>query len=197
MIEDELSKIWKSSPQEEQVKFDRSRFMLDVQSSLDKLQREVKIMYIREGLGAFIAIPMFSYYAYLLPNIVSQIGCALVVVFCLWLLYFMKTRNDLVPDKFSMSYLEYLKKTKVYLEDQKRLRENVFFWYVLPPVVAIWAMIGGTYFDNPENLDLLLTTIPISLVVGVGIHFMNVRSSKKVIVPRLEKVNKLIKTLEE
>ena len=109
----------------------------------------------------------------------------------------MKTRKDLVPDKFSMSYLEYLKKTKVYLEDQKRLRESVFLWYVLPPVVAIWAMIGGTYLDNPENLTLLIYTIVISLVAGTGIHFMNVRSSKKVIVPRLDKVNELIKTLEE
>lgn len=197
MLENELSKIWKSSPQEELVKFDKSRFMLDVQSSLDGFQKEVKIMYLRESLGAFIAIPMFSYYAFLLPNILSKVGCTLVVLFCIVILYLMKTRKDMVPDKFSMNYLAYLQKTKLYLEDQKRLRESVFLWYVLPLTICIWIMIGGIYLDNSDALNLMITIIIVSLPVGIGIHFMNLRSSKKVIVPRLNKVNNLIESLQE
>ena len=42
MIEDELVKIWQSSPNQERVKFEKSRLMIDVQSSLDRLHRFVK-----------------------------------------------------------------------------------------------------------------------------------------------------------
>ena len=42
MIEDELIKIWQSSSNEERIKFEKSKLMIELQSSLDRLNRRWK-----------------------------------------------------------------------------------------------------------------------------------------------------------
>ena len=79
MIEEELIKIWQSSPNQEVIKFEKSRLMLDVQSHLDRFQRGMKWLYLREALGAIIAIPIFIYFAFDIPHLISKIGAALIV----------------------------------------------------------------------------------------------------------------------
>ena len=197
MLEDELSKIWKSSPNQEQVKFDKSRLMLDVQSGVDDFHKQMKVLYIREALGAFIAIPMFSVYAFLAPHWLTQVGFALVALWAIYILYVLKKSKDQVPDQFSMNYLEYLQQTQTYLESSKKNRETVLIWYVAPMLVSIWIAMGGVYLEDPQSLNYLLLTVGISIVAGIVIHFLNRRSAKKFVEPKLEKVKNLIRTLQE
>ncbi|WP_338765611.1 hypothetical protein WAF17_02000 [Bernardetia sp. ABR2-2B] len=197
MLENELSKIWKSSPKQEQVKFDKSRFMLDVQSSVDDFHKQMKSMYIRESLGVFIVVPMFSYYAFNASHILTKIGFILVALSALYILYVMKKSKDKVPNKFSMSYLEYLQKTKEYLEDSKKNRETVIIWYILPIVLSLWIAMIGMYLTEPNKLNGLLIMGVISVVISIVLHFLNKRSAKKFVVPKLEKVNSLIENLKE
>ncbi|GAB5551110.1 MAG: hypothetical protein Sapg2KO_07010 [Saprospiraceae bacterium] len=196
MIEEELSKIWKSSPQEEQVKFDKSRFILDVQSSVDDFYKQMKILYIREALGAFIAIPMFVVYAFLLPHILTKIGFIMVALSAGYILLVLKKSKDSVPDQFSLNYLEYLQATKKFLEKSKRHRETVLIWYMSPMVVSIWIAMVGFYLEDPGNLNGLLITVAITILVSIAIHFLNQKSAKKVVAPKLDKVNNLIKSLK-
>jgi len=41
-MEEELIKIWQSSPNQERIKFERSRLMMDVQSSMDDFNKKIK-----------------------------------------------------------------------------------------------------------------------------------------------------------
>lgn len=197
MIEAELSKIWKSSPQQEQVKFDKSRFMLDVQASVDDFYKQMKILYIREALGAFIAIPMFLVYAFLATHILTKIGFTLVVLSAGYILLVLKKSKDQTPDQLSLTYLEYLQETKKFLEGSKRNRETVLIWYMAPMILSIWIAMVGFYLENPESLNVLLTTVAVSVIASVVIHFINQRSARKVVAPKLDKVNQLIKSLQE
>ncbi|NQZ77686.1 MAG: hypothetical protein HRT61_16525 [Ekhidna sp.] len=197
MMEDELIKIWKSSPEQEQVKFDKSRFMLDVQASVDDFYKQMKMLFIREAMGSFIAIPMFLFYAFLMPHVLTKIGFALVALGATYILYITKKAKNSVPNQFAMSYLQYLQDTKAFLEESKKQRETVVIWYLMPIVLPIWLAMVGFYLDRPESLNTLLLTIGVSILASVGIHFMNLRSANKVVAPRLEKVNKLLKTMEE
>lgn len=197
MLEDELSKIWKSSPNQEQVKFDKSRFMLDVQSNVDKFQKQMKQLYIRESLGSFIAIPMFAYYAFLAPHILTKIGFIMVALCAVYILYVIKKSKGQAPNQFSMSYLEYLQQTKTYLESSKKHRETVLQWYVLPMVLSIWVAMLGVYFEDPAALHVLIITGIVSVIASISIHFMNLRSAKKFVAPKLDEVNNLIETLQK
>ena len=197
MIEDELIKIWKSSPRQEQVKFDKSRFMLDVQSSVDDFYKQMKTLFIRESMGAFIAIPMFIIYSFQAPHILTKIGFFLVAVGAGYILYITKKSKLKVPDQFNLNYVDYLHKTKVYLEDSMRKRKAVVFWYLAPIVLPLWMAVLGEYLDNPDALNYMIITIGVSILASIGIYFMNRRSAQKFVAPKLEKVNSLIQELKE
>ena len=197
MIDNELIKIWKSSPHQEQVKFDKSRFMLDVQSSVDDFYKQVKALHIRESMGAFVAIPLFTIYAFLMPHLLSKIGFILVALGAVYILYVTKKSKSSVPDQFALNYLQYLQKTKEFLEKSKRYRETILIWYLLPIVLPLWLAMVGVYLDNADALNYMLVTVGVSIVASIGIHFMNKRSANKIVAPRLEKVNNLIKTMKE
>lgn len=196
MIDDELIKIWKSSPLQEQVKFDKSRFLLDVQSSVDDFYKQMKTLYIRESMGAFVAMPMFIAYAFLMPHILTKIGFILVALGVGYILYVIKKSKSKMPDQFAMSYLQYLQKTKEFLEESKRNRETVLIWYLLPIVAPLWLSMVGFYLNDSDALNYMLIAVGGSILASIGIHFMNRRSVKKLVVPKLEKVNDLIKTMK-
>ncbi|NLR93339.1 hypothetical protein [Flammeovirga agarivorans] len=197
MLENELSRIWKSSSKEEQIKFDKSRLLIEVQAKVDDFNKQMKILYIREALGSFIAIPMFTFYAFVAPYILTKVAFGLIALWAVFILLVIKRSKAKVPDQFNLKYLDYLQQTKAYLEEQKKFRENILTWYVLPFVLFTWLGLLGIYQEDPEALDTLAIIGIGSLVVGIVIHYLNLRSSRKVVVPRLEKVNTLISTLQE
>ena len=197
MIENELSEIWKSSPQEEQVKFDKARFMLEVQSNLDAFYRQVKISYISEAVGALITLPLYVYFTFLVPSVLTKIAFVLIAVMAGFILFVVRTSQAKIPDQFAMTYLDYLKATKVYLEKQYKFRKNIFIGYILPFVLCIWLAALGEYLENPDLFNPFLLMGIVSLIAGIVIHFFNQKSAKNVLAPKLDKVNSLIKVLQE
>ena len=195
-MEKELINLWKSSPDQEKVKFELSRLMLDVQANAEKLHRDMKWLYLREGLGAIIAIPMFSYYAYVAPYVLTKIAFGLIAMWAAYILYVIKKSKEKIPDQFSVNYLNYLQKTEEYLEDQMRLRENIIYWYVLPFISFIYLGLLGTYLAKPEGRGFLLIVAIICFWGSLGVYFLNKRSAKKYVKPKLEKVRNLIAALE-
>ncbi|MEM9526298.1 MAG: hypothetical protein AAGA31_06795 [Bacteroidota bacterium] len=197
MIEEELIKIWKSSPEPEQVKFEKSRLMLDVQSKVDRLHKEMKWLYLREGLGAIIAIFMFSFYAFIIPYLLTKIAFVLIVLWAAFILYVIKKTKEKIPNQYALNYLDYLLKNREYLEEQKRLRENIFYWYVLPFISFVYLGLLGPYLDHPEKASGLAIIAIVCLLGGITTYLLNKRSAKKFIEPKLEKVNGLIKKMTE
>ena len=196
MIEKELIQMWQSSPAQEQVKFEKSRLMLDVQANADKLHRAMKWLYLREGLGAIFAIPMFSYYAYVIPYPLTKVAFILIALWAAYILYVIKKSKEKSPNQFSANYLNYLQQTEVYLEDQMRLRQNIFYWYVLPFISFIYLGLLGTYLAEPESAGFLAIVAAVCLVGSIGTYFLNKRSAKTFIGPKLEKVRNLIENLK-
>lgn len=195
-MEEELIKIWQSSPQQEQVKFERSRLMMDVQSHLDRFHRSMKWLYFRESLSAFIAIPVFGYFAFQATHVISQIGAALIALWAAYLLLVVKQTKQKNPDGYAMDYLQYLRKTKDYLELQMKLRLNIFYWYVLPFLTFCYLFMLGVMLEKSNDTMYILGAAIYCLVIGTAIYFLNRRSARKVVGPKLEKVVGLISAME-
>ncbi len=56
MIEDELIKIWQSSSKQELIKFEKSKLMIELQSSLNRLHRWWKYLELSETLLAVFGV---------------------------------------------------------------------------------------------------------------------------------------------
>ncbi|MEP1034779.1 hypothetical protein [Ekhidna sp.] len=197
MIEKELSKIWQSSPHQEQVKFKKSRLILEVDSNLDRFHGETKWLHLREALGAIIAIPIFGYFGFTAPYLLTKIGALLMVLWATYILLVIKRTKKKKPAELSENYLQYLLKTKEYLQLQIKLRLSIFTWYVLPCMTFSYVFALGFFLENPEATKLIVGGGVYCLFIGYMIYFLNRRSAKKVVEPKLNKVNELINTLEE
>ncbi len=195
-MEDELIKIWQSSPNQERIKFEKSKLMIDVQSSLDRIQRLWKYMIIRETIAAMITIPAFIHMTYYIPYTISKIGSIWIVLSVIYILVRFKSVKKYKPTDFTETYIDYLYKTKDYLNAQKKLLDTVLYWFILP-VFPGFAMVLMGFIHIPEKRKLIVITALSFVILAILIHFLNKRAVKKEFVPRLKKIDELIKVMEE
>ncbi len=197
MIEDELIKIWQSSPNQERVKFEKSRLMIDVQTSVDRLHKAIKFRDLREIIAAMIVIPIFGLYAFIFPFILSKIASVLIILYAIFVIIRLRSAKKHKPGEFTETYLEYLLKTRDYIRIQKRLLETVLYWYILPGLTLVTMFTIG-FFESPKvSTGMFVFSFAFYFVVGVGLYLLNKRAVKKVIDPQLEKVEQLIKVIQE
>ena len=195
-MEDELIKIWQSSPNQEKIKFEKSKLMIEVQSSLDKIQRSWKYMIIRETIAAIIAIPAFLFITYNVPYTISKIGSIWIVLAVIYILIRLKSAKKHKPTDFTETYIDYLYKTKDYLNAQKKLLDTVLYWYVLP-VFPGYVLILLGFIHIPEKRKIIIIAALAFVVMAILAHFLNKRGVRKEFDPRLKKIDELIQVLEE
>lgn len=196
MTEDELVKIWQSSPNQERVKFEKSRLMIDVQSSLDRFHKSIRNRDLIETIAAIIVVPVFAFYAFIIPHTLSKIASVLIGLWAVYVVIRLRNARRHKPGAFTATYQEYLYKTREYLDVQKRLLDTVLYWYLLPGFVLILLFLAG-FMGIPEKETYIIRTGTGAAVLGVFAYFLNRRAAKKHILPRLEKVDELIKVIEK
>ncbi|MEX0287960.1 MAG: hypothetical protein AB3N14_02530 [Flavobacteriaceae bacterium] len=192
MMEDELITIWQSSPNEERLKFEKSRFIIDLQSSLDRLQRSWKYMEWRELIAALIVIPVFGYKAFTFPDLLAKLGAIWIVFATLYISFRLLRIRKYKPSAFTESYLDYLHKTKQYLEIQKKLLNSVMYWYFSPIAFGLLLL----FINDYESVPKFLLNIGVLVIMGVIVYYLNKRAAQKSIEPKLKKIDELIALLE-
>jgi hypothetical protein len=195
MIEDELVKIWQSSPNQERVKFERSRLMIDVQSTVDQLHQKIKYRDLLEQLAAMAIIPVFAYYAYHIPFILTKIASVLVIVWGIYVIIRLRKAKKHKPSSLTETYLGYLYKTRAYLLIQKNLLDTVLYWYILPAIILMFLFILGLGIAG--RVVQIVQMGVVILAIGIAIYVLNKQAVKKQFIPRLQKVEELIKAMEQ
>lgn len=194
MMEEELIKIWQSSPNQERVKFEKSRLMIDVQSSMDHFHRSIKNRDLREYIAVAIIIPAFAFSAYFIPFTVSKIASVLIIGYAIYVAIRLRNAKKHKPSAFTETYLDYLYKTREYILIQKQLLDTVIYWYILPGVTLTMLFVMG--FGITGRLKPILKMGAINVGLAVATYYLNKRAVQKELVPRLTKVNELINLME-
>lgn len=197
MVEDELVKIWQSSSSLEQIKFEKSRLMIDVQTGIDRVNKQIKFRdAIEIGTAVGIVVPAFTYAAFQMPNIVTKIGCVFVILWCFYLVYRLRSARNHKTGSITDNYSEYLNKTREHLIVQKQLLDTVLWWYVLPAQTGVTLFSVGVTLDT-NNYNELIKMELIGLAMAIGIIYLNQQAVKKTIKPRLEKIDELMRMMNE
>lgn len=192
MIEDELVKLWQSSPNQERIKFDKSRLMLEVQSGIDKLERAIKYRDLRETLAVAIVIPFFIYMGYLIPSLLTKIGSGLIVMYGIFVVFWLNQAKKHKPGPLTATYLEYLRKAKQHLDAQKHLLDTVLYWYILPAYVSMSVFMLGS------GTHEVIIRMQIGLIaLCVAIYYLNKRAVTKTLMPKLVKIEAAIQVMEQ
>jgi hypothetical protein len=191
MIEQELKNIWKSSSKDEQIKFEKSKLLLELQSNLDRFYKSLKFRDLREQIVAFLMIPLFSVIAYKIPFFLSKAGAVIIVIWCVYLIFKLQGLKKYKPAPATESFKTYLQKTKSYLTAQKNLVDSVFYWYILPSSTGVIFFFIG--FDLEEWKLILFISMTVGL--GVIIFILNKQAVKNEFLPRLTKIDEIIKNM--
>jgi hypothetical protein len=192
MMEDELVKIWQSSPNQERIKFEKSRLILEVQSGIDRLDKSIKYRDLSETIAVAIVVPAFIVIVFRVPFTLSKIAAALIVVWAIYVLIRLIGARKHKPGPLTENYLDYLHKNRQHLNAQKQLVETALYWYMLPAHILVSLFTLG-YGRLPFFIKMQVA----GLILGTFAFVRNKIVIKKTYKPRLDKIEQLIQVLEK
>jgi len=195
MIEDELIKIWQSSSNQERIKFEKSKLMIELQSSLNRLHRWWNYLALSETLLAVFGVILSILLFFKIPFILTKIALALMIICAVYLIIKYRYIKKFQPSDLEENYLNYLKKNKEYLQVQKKFLKTYLYWGILPvyPIMLLFTI------SIWEKIPVYLIVLINAATIGIGIYgyFLNNIRIKKEIDPRIDRVNELINRLEK
>lgn len=195
MMNDELIRIWQSASNEDRIKFKKSKLMIELQSSLGRLHRWWKYLELVEMVSLSICIISFTFITFWAPFITVKIASVLFIFFSIHILYKLVRIKKLKPSDFEAHYLEYLKKTRDYLNAQRGLLATAIYWVVLP-IYPILLLFFAELWQLPKKRHLIVITFLLAIGMGVYGYFLNKKRVKKEMDPRIAKVDEMIEELE-
>lgn len=195
MIEDELVKIWQSSSNQDRIKFEKSKLMIELQSSLKRLDRWWNYIELSETLLAVFGVLLSTFLLFKIPFILTKIALALMIICAVYLIIKYRGVKKFQPSDLENNYINYLKKNREYLQAQKKFLKTYFYWGILPvyPIMLLFTI--SVWEKVPIHLIILINVATIG--IGVYGYFLNKKRVEKEIAPRLSGIDELINQLEQ
>lgn len=195
-MEEELIKIWQSSPNQERVKFEKSRLMLEVESHVVRFYKQIKNRDRMDMITIAPMVPVFTIYIFIVPSILSKIALGCFVLWVIYMLIRMRKAKRNRMDNFTGTYLEYLLNTRQMLLQQKQIRDAVLNTSIIPfTIFASLFLIGFIKWDTVPIRGIV--SLIVVFVSSAVLHFFNKWTIKNEILPRLTKIDELINVMEK
>ena len=198
MIEDELIKIWQSSSNQERVKFEKSKLMIELQSSLKRLDKWWNYIELSETILAVFGILVCLFLLFKIPFALTKTAIGLIMICAIYLIIKYRSIKKFKPSDLEENYLNYLKKNRKYLQALKKFLQTYYHWGILP-VYPIMLLFNISIWEKiPKNFIAILILINLA-TIGIGVYgyFLNKKRVKKEIAPRISGINELINQLEQ
>jgi hypothetical protein len=197
MTQDELIKIWQSSAKQERVKFEKSRLMLDVHSNLERFAKEIRNRDRMDTMSLWFSIPAFAIGAIFVPSSLSKIACLAIAFWSVYLIFKLRKAKRNRTADFVGTYLDYLIATRKKLSGQQTFMHHALYWSVIPFVAFVSLFLYGFMEQQDISLNKTIALAGGTVVLVTLLYFLNKWVVRNQITPRLEKINALIRLLEQ
>jgi hypothetical protein len=159
------------------------------------MHKKIRNRDLGEQAGAIVGIPLFVYFAYQSPFLLTKVTSVLIILWDIFVIIRVRSARKHKPGAFTASYLEYLYKTRDYLNTQKQLLDSVLYWYILPAMTLVFLFILGPGIAG--RVPKIIKGGAGNVVFAIVIYFLNKRAVKKEFMPRLKKIDELITVTEK
>ncbi len=196
MIEDELIKIWKSSSNQERIKFEKSKLMIELQSSLENLNRWWRFGVQIEVVAACIAIPIFGFITYWTPFTTTKIASILIILYVVFVIRRLIGVKRFKPSDLESDYLKYLGKSREYLRAQANLLETFKYWGMTPlyPIIFLFVF---NFWQIPSKRIVIIIVFLIMLGMHIYAYFLHRRKVENEIKPQIARIDAVMESLQE
>lgn len=186
MKDEELINIWKSSPNEETMRLKKSILINNLNFEVNHLAQMTRPRSLNVKLTIVVVVSISVIMVFVKPTLFTVAGVLLSVVSVLYFSWRIGKTKMLKSRSYSDSYLEYLNKIKVFLKSEKNLSNDILF-FGMPLYI-----IGMALFFYP-SLNGIVGLIVLTIIMTI----LNRRTTKRHVTSKLEKVETLIKEMEE
>jgi hypothetical protein len=187
-MENDIERIWHESVKKEIVNISKRNLITELNSQMKSLDRNIGLRNGREIVASVVLIVVLGTGSFFTDSILSKIGLILGAMYGILVIFMIKRTAKLKPDNYTLQIREYLLERRMYLKEEKKLLDNVIYWYLLPPFICCVLFFIG----QKLNVLVLLFSIIIVFVMYVYLYILNKRAVKKVYDPMLEKLEHTI-----
>ncbi len=152
MLEQELKDIWKNSSETENIKFETSQLLKDLNTKMDRIEKNIRKRDITEISASVFGILIFGYFAYEIPFTLTKIACGLSILWFGYLIFKLrKNKSKKHLNNLTLTLRDQLNNQEANMLKEAKLLDTVLYWYVLPPLFANILFIWG--FGDPVAYD--------------------------------------------
>jgi len=211
MLEQELKNIWKNSSKTEQIKFETSRLMIDLNRKINRFEKTIRYRDMREIAASILGIFLFGYFVYEIPFLLTKIASFFTVIWFAYVIYkFRAAKKHKLSANLSLSFREQLEHQKENTIQQAKLLDTVLYWYLIPPFILNVIFVIG--LESPADYNWSNTIanqlLPLAItykiaylifiaVLYAGILWLNKRAVKKGINPVIKEIENVLQQLEK
>jgi hypothetical protein len=197
---EEFQKAWQSQETGTTIKIDSNLLLNEVRRNKDSFEASIFWRDVRE-VGAALLVCAFSVYSvikdHFWPVLLLIPGVLFVAVY---LIVDRRIQKRKLPVP-SETLLGYLTESLNQVNHQIRLLKNVFWWYLLPILICIvlfttwihWSFRGMGAFPL---ICSLAKSLIITIIVNVGIYYLNQWAVKADLEPRKKELEQLLDSLK-
>ena len=201
MEPDKFEQAWRSQSSHPPVTIDRNLLVTEVQRSHQTFRAKIFRRDFKEVAISLILIPVW----FVMGNLMATPWTWYLMVPCLiWTAVFFlfdRIRHPQLPIEAGDSLLDGTKKSLKQVEHQIWLLRNIFWWYLLPPSIAIMAIFFHfSWLDSNSTVGFVTLALGwfLFLVVIYGfVYWVNQRAVRKDLEPRRQELLVLIASLQD
>jgi len=150
----------------------------EVRGLAEKFERTISRRNRREYVAAAFVVAWFSVWAWFAESAVVALGCWLVALAALWVVFHLHRRGTARRPAGEQEAMSGLAFHRSELVRQRDLLRSVWWWYLLPFVPGMLLIRVGYSLDGSKRLDWLVPGIFVA-VTFVGIGLLNQRVARK------------------
>lgn len=193
---DELKHIWQQQEGDEPMEDPRSKIKAQIDDKMHALEKEIRSRDRLEIAAAVAVMIIFGVFFYYSQSVWDRIGSGIVVLSAIYICYKLKTAQFKRADTnntFDHPMEEHLKMELQQVKRQKKLLQNVAWWYIAPMTVGLILLT----FDTGTGFWFRIGYPVLLLAFGGLVWKLNQRAVRKKFEPLQREIQEAIEFLEK
>ncbi len=192
MMKEYLKTVYDSFASIGKVKFDPASFDEDITAKLTKFDRAIRLRDARESFAALVVFIIF-FIKLIMANQsrLGQVGDIIVLFSCIFITYVLHRFKSFSSNVYSLPIMEYIQHQRIFLLNQKKLLNNILWWYLLPLSIGLIL----PEFENELSGRQVTFIVLLATMMGV-IYYLNLKAAKS-LQPFIEEIDDFVKDAKE
>jgi hypothetical protein len=162
MDEDSLKQLWANSTSDQRIEISADKLIESIDLKLTRMDRNVKRRDRSEIFLAALFILLFGWWIIAIQPVLAKIGAVIIFINCILVIRkLLMARKVNVPVQAGEEIKNHLNISLKRVQNQIKLHNNIFWWYLLPFFIGIICIYYGYVNSITANAIYTLITAAI------------------------------------